>query len=245
MSKMNYILSKKKPEVGDRGFIIGNRFIKTKENMNENIDYGTDISNCVLYLPLVKNEVKAYTGQDLSYTGNLQYGKEDKVYGAYFDGNSYISLTDDGLPNTYRTVSCWVKPDDSLVDKVLGTVLFWGKFNVERGMQFLGASNYQYVMFSHTGSGWGFWNDTTSVQGKWYHIFYTFGQYDFYFYLNNVQVFHQYWDNGQSQNGGICYVGKELGNFNQFTNVNYKGWIRSIRVFNKVLSSEERTLLFN
>ena len=31
---MNYIFSKKKPEVGDRGFIIGNRFIPIQKEIS-------------------------------------------------------------------------------------------------------------------------------------------------------------------------------------------------------------------
>lgn len=61
----NYILSKRKPEVGDRGFIIGNRFIPIQKVNN------MPSKGLIFYAPLHTNENFDKTGKPLIYSNNF------------------------------------------------------------------------------------------------------------------------------------------------------------------------------
>ena len=103
---MNYILSKRKPEIGDRGFIIGNRFIpiqRVKKKIPE--DY-------ILYLDFESNQAK--TGQVFNQIGTVTYQKDDEFNYARFNGSylQFFNLFSPGYQSL--TVSLWAKAFENL-----------------------------------------------------------------------------------------------------------------------------------
>ena len=91
---MNYILSKRKPEIGDRGFIIGNRFIPIQKVNN------MPSKGLVFYIPLNEYTEVAKTRQKLTYYGNLSFYNVDGIDCIRFTGNSsdYLEFSDATFP---------------------------------------------------------------------------------------------------------------------------------------------------
>lgn len=122
---MNYVFSKKKSEIGDRGFIVGDKFVSI---VNEHIDIPTDY---VFYAPLNASSNVDEKGNALHTSGTPTYTNVDGIPCCYFN-------------------DCWIYTTDVFLQKeISSSISFWLNSNKKKNQDpgnhigFCGLSNAQ------------------------------------------------------------------------------------------------------
>lgn len=242
---MNYIFSKKKPEVGDRGFIIGNRFIPIQRN-NNNI-YGP-VKGLVFYASLNgKTPNTAETGQVLTLS-NVNFSTIEDIPCFLFSGtnSSYISCSDNtGLPlsNQPSTLSCWFRLKDTNNTNQIFFAYGSADENKMRGLACAGGSDRYACSVI-----WGANGDNKSSfqfeKDVWYHVCCTFDADYQKLYLNSSLIKELNYSGMNTSfekisMGGYFYVNGST--LQEYANC----YIASARIYDRALTEDEITQLAN
>ena len=235
----NYVFSKKVPEVGDRGFIVGDRFIPIQNGSQKIPD------DYVFYASFNGNTPDvAQTGQSLQRSGTVTYQEIDGIPCAYFDGNSYLYYvySSDQLPKNSEPGSI------SFFGKALGfpnngnTFVGYGASNIDnknhRKMYF-----YRDEKFRVSNNSAGVLvTDYKISYNLWHHYCVTFNSSGpiISLYIDGVFQKSQSFPLNTDSSGNLC-IGVDPWDLGK----TYKlyGYISSVRIYNRVLSDLEIKLL--
>ena len=237
---MNYVFSKKKVEVGDRGFVIGNRFIPVQNDSNK--IYGPT-EGLVFYIPLDKDELVMKTGQTLTKTGTIVYQEYNGVPCAYFNGSCSLNTYDrkelDAILETQQlTLSFWIYlsrndfyDSPCFVMRGNGNDRVYGQYEVAGGgkIEFFGGNDeYTYNLSIYLNE---------DFFGRWVHICQIGGNGVLKVYFDGVLQGSRSKENFHDTNESFKVGSWEYGG--------YKGYMSSIRIYNRVLTEDEISLLAN
>ena len=223
---MNYIFSKKVPEVGDRGFIIGNRFIPI-----HGIKSKMPTDGLVFYESL-KNI------GTLSALGNPTFTKVDDVPCFYTDGNDglYCSTPNINLNGSF-SISFWCRglSDDGIAE------IYFGKDTANNFMMWSNENNV--LSYGTSGSAGGKiinFSGNVLTEDKWHHVCVIRENNQLGLYIDAVLKRTDSWSINIIDEGYFC-IGCGRWN-NQFTYFG-TGYISSVRLYNKSLTQDEINLL--
>jgi hypothetical protein len=184
----------------------------------------------VFYVPLAQASTTAETGQTLTPSGNVTYSTVDGIPCAAFDGQSYLSFQDDGLPigATPRTVSIWLKPTASMSDVVIFN------YGADSSYQRFGLFLYDSRLVVGIGGGVSDYVECNPFDlNKWYHIALTLSSNTVAFYVDGQSVgsitLSTTPNTTLSGTGYICHRNGE----------GFNGCVASCRIYDRVLSDDE------
>lgn len=191
----------------------------------------------VFYLPLDQRQETAETGQAMTYRGENQYILTDGIKAAQFAGHSYgIYCTAADLPsgNFPRTISAWV-----YMTETGDYPYFIGYSNGDRGSNFGIGINGATEIGARLGGDYG--SGTDLPLNKWSHICATHNGSTFVMYLNGAQISSTTASlNTGTKTLSIAYNAGQGDTANGFT-----GFLRSARIYNRVLDASEIEALAN
>ena len=229
---MNYIFSKKKPEIGDKGFIIGDRFVKIAANGKIMPKEGL-----VFYAPLQKG-IAPIIGNAPSLSGESVFGEINGIKCLQCNGNTRIDYpqTDD-LPtgNAPRSMSAWIS-STRIYDRDWDFACGFGDGDSDTMSYCFHATGklclYRRDMVSNYSFVSNYPNDNT-----WVHCLTTFDGTTLKMYANGVLIRSNNLSYATSNRS--VYLGY-LGTQNGFE---YHGNITSFRIYNRALTEDEILLL--
>lgn len=188
----------------------------------------------VFYAPLKENSATAVTGQSLTTTGTITYQTYKGIPCASLDGSSWIEFSDNGFPNGTNagTISLWFnitsfsKPEQCLINY---------------GLRQQGASRSIFTNGYITFAGYAA-NIATSSSivstNKWYNVVCVKNGSNEYIYLNGTLVAE-----GTSSKNTVLGNGCIGHDYPDGNNSNVIGYIAAARIYNRVLTTDEITLL--
>lgn len=208
--------------------------------INEEIKLSDFDFNLVFHAPLKKEEKLAQTGQKL-YGSNVQYLERQRRNSVYLNGNAYIyTQLDYGqqdkqiLPigQQARTLSAWVIPQYGCHGKY---VLSIGS-NSNNAIYGFGFSSNCIQVYGY--------NNTTSYNcvyyyDQWIHITVTYQNGNESVYINGNLIGQKRHQNLNTYKSNIV-IGARNGDYNY----PFVGYISDVRIYNKVLTSEEIKVLY-
>ena len=224
---MNYVFSKKKPEIGDKGFIVGDRFIPIQKSGTK-----IPIKGLIYYDDLETLKDKALTGQTYNKVGSVQESEYNNQKCLYFNGSSYLITNESsGLSGKNPTSqSVWIYAPNS--KNVSGGFMTGGK---NKKMIAIGA-DYGKVFLS------GYDEDvdfrTNVSYDNWKHIVALFDVNQWRIYINGT-YFNTYNVTNVNIADAPIYIGSTFGEFNLI------GYVKSARLYNRLLTEDEIGLLAN
>jgi Concanavalin A-like lectin/glucanases superfamily len=184
---------------------------------------------------------------------NDRFGKANSAYN--FDGSSYISISPDQFKNTNYSYSLWVNLDDLPVATDNNSFFSVGGPGADQNLSIL----HKYFSETNTGFSSGGYNAGNPVVsnnltgslpniGKWYHLVSTRDNNSVKLYVDGVLIANNSGNistNGTDaaySNPTYAVIGSRVGldGYFQFT----KGSIDDIYIYNRVITAEEVTALF-
>ena len=227
---MDYIFSRRKPKVGDRGFIIGNRFVPIHNNLK------MPKEGLVFYESLTKESFFSETGQELVKKGSISFTRYKRVPCACFDSSSIETknnFTEISGSNSTFTASIWGCMPNGY--NGVQTLLFFGNDNNINGNGCVLFAMENKLFVTNIGTDLGY--IYLDVQ-NWFHLLATYNGSNFNLYINGNYVAGPSSFNTRMRIGKLC-----IGRWNR-TDVSYfYGYLSSARIYNRVLTQEEITLL--
>ena len=234
---MNYVIMKKRPEIGQKGFIVGNNFVP--------INNGSFLpqKGLVFYESFNNEKDISDSGHSILIRNNVEYKKEENISCAYFNGNSKINYNWENISgNNPSSISFFMK------GKSYGDcdgLLWWGSWEANK----LRAITYKYeenLLIAEGGDEFGNGGvSTTDNDGNpiWMHICVIFNSGNgsdkmrYQIYKNGI-INYDYNRNAIINTSltnilNIGYNGSG-GNYS-----NYKGFLSHLRIYNRVLTQEE------
>ena len=188
----------------------------------------------VFYASLRDNSATAATGQSLTTTGTITYQTYKGIPCASLDGSSWIEFSDNEFPNGTNagTISLWFnitsfsKPEQCLINY---------------GLRQQGASRSIFTNGYITFAGYAA-NIATSSSivstNKWYNVVCVKNGSNEYIYLNGTLVAE-----GTSSKNTVLGNGCIGHDYSDGNNSNVIGYIAAARIYNRVLTQDEITLL--
>ncbi len=191
----------------------------------------------------------------LTQTGNARFvedrfGNENSAI--YLDGFSYLSASASALPTGERTLSAWVKMEDTTLVR---TILGYG-----------GNGNYatsQIMSWSYQNGRWGWYNSAMMAGystahslfspakgnpvGSWIHVAFVISQAGTKIFVNNQLVAaNGDYNTDPVVTGKKLFIGVEPNYFGETPQNNpFKGVVDDIRIWSRALSDEELTTLYS
>ena len=235
---MSLIFSKDELGVGDKGFIVGNRFVPINNN------YGLPEDGLVFYASLNgKTPSIAETGQSLQKSGNISYEKIDGISCAYFDEHSYIlsSYISGEFPSLNSICSI-----SFLAKRFGGSSIFgYGSDSNDNHNQRKTRIQKNKIIFSDNQLTEGI--DISSLNEKWHHYCFVVDLVDsnnvVYFYFDGRLLGEKLFNLYTDESGDICIGSDVWKPYNLYEAWN--GYVSSVRVFNRVLNHNEIKALLN
>ena len=225
----DYLISKRKPEVGDKGFIVGNRFI--------NIFNGIRLpkEGLVFYAPLSK-DINTTTGHTLIDNGGVSFGSIDGIDASLFIGSKNLSFTQSNFPKNKEsfTFSGWFY----LLSNPSGERMIMGWGGDGARTYFIPFINRNKFQCSRDSGDW-FVNAYTFDYNRWYHVLITHETPNMKVYVNSNFI-NTYNVSSYSIGSGTTAM---IGNYLPNPSRNFNGYICGLRVYNRVLTQEEIVLL--
>lgn len=216
------------PEPGDKCLLVRDK--------NLCIPVYSEINGLVFHLPLDKPRDVAKTGQSIVYRGENQYLLVDGVKAIQFsDYSSGLNCSANGLPsgNSPRTISVWI-----YLIKTGDYPYFFGYSGGSNGTNFgIGINGSGQILGAKLG-----FDYSSGVElplGKWNHVCATYDGSTFTMYLNGESCGSTSATlSTGTETLSIAYNAGQSSSANGFT-----GFMRSAKIFNRVLSSEEIQIL--
>ena len=194
----------------------------------------------VFYAPLAEDKATAETGQTLTKTGTIEFTTQDKIQCALFDGNSIIKALDENLPtgSSPRSISVWAKSTDTSLDSYI-----FGFGNRSTNQMF--AINFYFDDLAI-----GCMNNNFETTGKikqyeWHHYIASASGNEVSIYVDGVLQHTGIFPQGMNTVSSIIFIGASTDNGTSGINYEFKGFLASARIYNRILSKEEVTSLYN
>lgn len=231
---MNYIFSKRKPKVGDRGFIIGDRFVQIAKESSSSIPK----KGLIFYDSLSKSHNVTESGFPVySFNGTERYQIYQDIPCCLFDGSSSISYDFKEIDgNKPCSISLWMNRTNYTGNQLCVFGMGQWAVNTLRAI----VSNYS-TLTMEGGTDFPSGGYTTKSD-EWIHVCAIFplgdnGKMAYQMYVNANQVINTdyvYSLSTVSVTPNLC-IGKRSGGNPSYFN----GYISSVRIYNRVLTEDE------
>lgn len=237
---MNYILSKRKPEVGDRGFIIGNRFIPIQRS---NEGFKIPEEGLIFYEDFIEWRGSSLTGQNYSINGSYpSYDNDSKLKrnAATFNGNTRIDITNMTFPsgaNPFTISFCiQLNSNSDENDDSKNPVFGFGNHGYWNQQIWIGVSQQSITLATHGSGSWGYGCSHGVGINEWHNFIITYDGSYLKHYVDNVLK-------GTSEQHTLLTRTASVGCFGtyayQVNDTHFNGKLSSFRIYNRVLEDSE------
>ena len=194
----------------------------------------------VFYAPLAEDKATAETGQTLTKTGTIEFTTQDKIQCALFDGNSIIKALDENLPtgSSPRSISVWAKSIDTTLDSYV-----FGFGNRSKNQMF--AINFYFDGLT-IGCQDNNFNSTGHItKYEWHHYVASASGNEVKIYVDGVLAHTGNFPQEMNTVSALTFIGASSDRGTSGINYEFKGYIAAARIYNRILSKEEVTSLYN